>query len=1093
MSTLRLLLRSLAFYRREHELTVLATAVAAAVLAGALVVGESLTATLAHLTASRLGNVRVAIQAGDRLFRERLVGELRQRLAPDTVAGVLALPGAAENDAGTIRAGRVQILGVDKSFPALALEPPDQSWEGGVFVSTALAKRLGVRAGDEILVRVEKPGRVSRDMALAVGTDTAVATRERIRGVLADEEGGRFSLRNSQAAPLNVYFPLDRLQELAGAAGQVNMVLASTTGRDPAGFDALLRDAWKLSDVGLEVWEVPEHETVELNARNVFLEDAVARAALALAPTGTAVFTYMVNAIEHGDRSTPYSFVCGAAALPGVGAVTNGLVATDWLAEDLALTNGASVRLRYYVMGADRALVETSAVAQVERIVPLAGSADMSLMPNIPGVAETGDCRDWHSGLPIDMKRIRPKDEAYWKQWRGTPKAYLPFDRAQALWATPWGRLTAVRWPAAAASVATVERELRQRLAPADFGLVFRDVAAEAQQSVAAAMDFRQLFLGLSLFLIVSAFMLAGLLFRLTLERRQTQAGLLMALGAGQVLRRWLMLEALTVAVAGSLLGVAGGVGYARAMVWGLAGVGWRGSVNGLGVTLTIRPATLVTAWSVTVLLALLVMGAGIRALRRRRVQDVLAGRQEESEVKAGGRRWGVMAVVSCGLALLLWGTAWLVNERSRAGLFFGVGALLLAGACTGLGWILHRANQRREPLLTTFGLGLREAGRQPVRSVLVSALMAAAMFLLVTVALSEPPQPARFDRGSGTGGFAWLAESAVPIHADLNTSEGQRPFGLAADELRGASFVGLHLHAADDASCLNLTRAQQPQVAGVDPRALAARGAFRFARSDRGAHPTAANGWERLLTAKWPPHVVPAVADEATLVWGLGLGVGDELTTVDGRGHPLKLHFVGMLESSVLQGTVIIDEARFARCFPGDTGYRAWLVDAPPARADAVGATLTTVFRREGMACESTVDRLGEFDAVTKAYLAMFRTLGGLGVVLGVAGLAVILARHVVERSGALALLRAVGFRRSRLVGLLVSEPMWLLGAGLLGGGGAAVIAMLPSLGQATGVGAVLGCLEWAFIVTAGGLIATWVAAVLVTRGQPFDALRDE
>ncbi len=1092
MTTLRLLFRSLAFYRREHVLTALATAVAAAVLTGALVVGDSLMATLADLAVSRLGQVRVAIESGDRLFGERLVGELRQRVAPDPVAGVLALAGTAENDTGTIRAGRVQVLGVDESFASMAREPDELAWEGGVFVSPALASRLGVRAGEEILVRVEKPGRVSRDMALAVGNDSAVATRERVRGVLPDEAGGRFSLRNSQAAPLNVYMPLSRLQELAGAAGWVNMVLSSSAGRGPAALDAIVRDAWRLTDIGLEVWEVPERDTVELNSRNVFLEDAVGRAALALAPTGTAVFAYMVNAIEHGDKTTPYSFICGAGApLPGVGAVTNGLVATDWLADDLALTNGASVRLRYFVMGPDRSLIESSAVVQVDRIVPLAGAADATLMPSIPGVSGSADCRDWQSGVPVDMRRIRPKDEAYWSQWRGTPKAYLPLDLAQSLWSTPWGRLTAVRWPSSVAP-ATVERDLRQRLVPADFGLAFRDVAAEARQSVAAAMDFRQLFLGLSLFLIVSAFLLVGLLFRLTLERRQAQAGVLMALGADRVLRRWLMLEALAVASTGALVGVVGGVDYARAMMWGLSGA-WRGSVAGLGARLTLNPATLVTAWFVTVLLAAAVMAAGIRALRRRRVQAVLAGRQDESEARAGGRRWGLTALVAGGLALALWIPAWLVNERSRAGLFFGVGALLLVGACAGLGWLLQRADRCREPRLTIFGLGLREAGRQPVRSVLVSALMAAAMFLLVTVAVSEPPRQARFARDSGSGGFAWLAESALPVHADLNDTGAQRQFGLAPEELRGVSFVGLRLHAADDASCLNLNRAQQPQIAGVEARALAARGSFRFVRTDLDPHPTAAAGWERLLTVEWGPDVVPAVTDEATLVWGLGLGVGDELPYVDGRGRTFRLRFVGMLESSVLQGTVIVADTRFAGRFPGDTGYKAWLVDAPPARADAVGAALTRSFRREGMACESTVDRLGEFDAVTKAYLAMFRTLGGLGVVLGVAGLAVILARHVVERRGALALLRAVGFGRTRVVGLLVSEPMWLLAAGLLGGGVAAAIAVLPSLGHAAGVSALGACLAWAAVVAACGLAATWVAARRVTRGQPFDALRDE
>jgi ABC-type lipoprotein release transport system permease subunit len=962
----------------------------------------------------------------------------------------------------------------------LTREPGLAHWEEGVFVNAVLAQRLGIQTGDEILVRVEKPGRVSRDMALAVGSDTAAALRVRVQGVLPDAAGGRFDLRNVHGAPANVYLPLERLQALAGAAGQINRVLCSGDDTDTTTLDAAVGEAWQLEDVGLQVWEVPERNTIELRSRQVFLDDAVAGAALALSPTGTGVFAYLVNSIVHGARATPYSFVCGSAAAPAAGLAPDALVATDWLAEDLGLTPGAAVRLDYFVMGPLRTLVETSAVFKVERIVALKDTADPTLMPDIPGVAATGDCRDWESGLPIDVKRIRPKDEEYWDAWRGSPKAYVALGTAQALWDTPWGRLTAVRWSSQATSAVRVEAGLMQRLSPAQFGLVFRDVAAQARRSVEAAMDFRQLFLGLSFFLVVAALMLVWLLFRLTLERRQAQAGLLLSCGAAGTLTRWLMMEGLLVAGVGALAGVAAGVAYAQAMIGGLVGA-WRGAVTGLAITLEVRAGTLALAWCGVVLLAGVVMAAGIRALRRRTVHALLSGTGDESGPRAG-RGWAVTALTALGGAAALWALAWTMDERSRAGVFFGVGALVLLGLSAAFGWRLRHGQRRHVTLPTTIGLGLREAARHPLRSVLVSGL----------TATNQPAAPARFERTSGTGGFAWLGEPALPIHADMNTAAGRALFGLQEAELAGVSFVGLRLHAADDASCLNLNRAQQPQVAGVDPEALAVRGAFRFARSDLASHPSSADGWRRLAAAL-PDGVVPAVADEPTLVWGLGLGVGDELESVDGQGRRFRLKFVGMLESTILQGTVLIDEARFAQLFPGDTGYAAWLIDTPPAQADAVGGLLTRVFRREGLACVSTVDRMETFAEVTKSYLAMFRTLGGLGVILGVVGLAVILVRHVVERRGALALLRAVGIRRRRVAGMLVGEQMGLAVAGIVNGLAAALMAMGPSFGGSVEPGVIVGLAGWALAVLAAGLAATALAAWLVTRGRPFDALRNE
>src|SRR5258707_5373736 len=86
---------------------------------------------------------------------------------------------------------------------------------------------------------------------------------------------------------------------------------------------------------------------------------------------------------------------------------------------------------------------------------------------------------------------------------------------------------------------------------------------------------------------------------------------------------------------------------------------------------------------------------------------------------------------------------------------------------------------------------------------------------------------------------------------------------------------------------------------------------------------------------------------------------------------------------------------------------------------------------------------RLQSYLDVENTYRATFQALGGLGLLLGTLGLAVVLVRSVWERRGELALLRALGFRRSALGWLILAENAWLLLLGLAFGCVAAGIAI--------------------------------------------------
>jgi ABC-type antimicrobial peptide transport system permease subunit len=157
------------------------------------------------------------------------------------------------------------------------------------------------------------------------------------------------------------------------------------------------------------------------------------------------------------------------------------------------------------------------------------------------------------------------------------------------------------------------------------------------------------------------------------------------------------------------------------------------------------------------------------------------------------------------------------------------------------------------------------------------------------------------------------------------------------------------------------------------------------------------------------------------------------------------------------------------------------------------VGGVLERVLGDYGLGAETAADRLNRFMAVQNTYLFTFQSLGGLGLLLGTFGLAAVQLRNILERRRELALMRAVGFRRGSLVGLVTLENAALLVAGLACGVGASLVALLPHLlwGSAS--------VPWAWlagslvVVLAVGLLAGLAAVVTVLAAPLLAALRGE
>jgi ABC-type antimicrobial peptide transport system permease subunit len=896
-----------------------------------------------------------------------------------------------------------------------------------------------------------------------------------------------------------------------------------------------LENNFALEDAQLSVraLEPPEPATegqyirpiVEISSSRIFLEPTVASAALKprtglltthagfendstsdlrfsqFVTNGTPILTYLANLIRDGDRATPYSMITAAGGrFVPADMRDDEILLNEWLADDLQAKTGDAIEVSYYAVDSASHLTERTNSFRVRGVVPRKGIyADRTLMPEFPGVAKAESTQDWDTGFPLVYK-IREKDEAYWKRYRGTPKAFITLAAGQAMWGSRFGNLTAIRYEVPTNSFAQTYRNLVYKnllanLAPAELGFHFEPVREQALRAVDQGQDFGQLFIGFSIFLVVAALLLMALLFQFSLEQRRAEVGTLLALGLRpRQVRRLLLWEGAVLALVGGIVGAITGIAYAKAMLWALLTI-WRDAIANSRLHYYASPGSMIIGFSAGVIVAVLTIWLTLRKQARQPARELLSDQPAARKTSAGRvARWVAVLAALAGVSLV--GYVIAKGETADAEAFFEAGSLLLiAGLAAASAW-LAALEWRTQPQRVSFSsLGVSGCARRRKRSVATIALLASGCFVIVSIGVFrlDANQDAN-KRSSGTGGFALLGQSTLPVVQDLNTESGREFFGLTAKSLAGVFVVPFRVHEGDEASCLNLNRAQRPRLLGVKPELLADRFSFSEAAKGLGIH----RGWN-LLKRPQPgavslqPDEIPAIGDANSIQWALGKSVGDTLDYIDERGRTFRLRLVAAVANSILQGNLIIDESNFLEKFPGESGYRFFLLDAPLAAVPVVSANLSRALQDAGLELTTTVQRLDSFNAVQNTYLGTFQILGGLGLLLGSVGLGIVVLRNVLERRGELALLLAVGFKKSSVHRLVLAEHGALLGFGLALGIFSAVVAVLPALlspGRQLPYGSLGLTLA---VVLVNGMVWTWLATRVALRGNLVAALRNE
>ena len=1133
MTSFRYLLASLSHHRRVQLAVVAGVAVATAVITGALLVGDSVRGSLRDLTLERLGRIEWML-AAQQPFREQLAREfseldLVKEVVRDQVAPLLLVRGSLGHtrEDGKRVATDLGVIGYTSSFSEMGDGGPPGTLSGNdIAITRAVASELDVAVGGEVLLTLPLPSSIPSDSTLGERSETTTSRRLRVAALLPDAGLARFSLQPTQQRPRNVFVPLGTVQHLLDLQGRINAVaLARPPGQMPSEdhrLESLQTElAPKLDDFQVKVDRPADRsdsdaDYVRISSQELVLPTPLVEATQDAFPQVSIqrAITYLANTIRVADRQVPYSTITGIDSSPEIGPLLDDrglpmvlsedeVVLNDWAAGRLQARVGDEVIVTYYQPETTHGILREGdpLKLRLRAIAPLADeqghatlAADPQLTPDLKGVTDQRSISDWD--LPFELvEPIGAQDEAYWDEHSTTPKAFVAYGLAERLWKTRWGTDSMVRIPAGPG--VTVEQVKRQvRPPPADMGMVLLPIRQQGLQAARGTTSFEGLFLGFSFFLMASAVMLVSLLFRLGVEGRAAEVGLLAAVGwsACQLRRLWLG-EAAIVALIGTTIGGVAGIAYAWLMIHGLT-TWWVAATVTPFLKLHVSRESLVLGLAIGLSVALLTIAWSLKKLLRLPARQLLAGdytdRVDILGASNGGVHWIPLAMLIA--ALFLGGFAMQLEGESQAGAFFGSGAFVLAALLVGLRNWLRQPTYNAPTSLSLVGLAARTARRNPSRAILTVGLGAVASFLIVALsAFRLAPSD------QGTGGFDLIATTDQPIHFDLDTAAGRKELGFGDhdnQQLTGTTIHGFRVHAGEDASCLNLYQTTQPRVLGI-PKSFYDDNDFAW--SAHGDFASKENPWNLLDTDLHEDAagrtIVPVVLDKNTAAYSLHLGgIGSKLIVEDAFGKPVRLEVVGLLTGSVLQGNLLISEANFLRLFPDTAGQQFFLIRTPAGETTGNLATvLETRLQDYGLDVTRSRDKLEQFLAVQNTYLSTFQSLGALGLLLGACGLAVAQLRNVLERRGELALLRCTGFRRARLAGLVLGENVVLLLGGLGIGCLAALVAVLPHglLQEATPPWKTLVLLLLTVAVT--GVLAGWLAVRSALRAPLLPALRGD
>ena len=624
-----------------------------------------------------------------------------------------------------------------------------------------------------------------------------------------------------------------------------------------------------------------------------------------------------------------------------------------------------------------------------------------------------------------------------------------------------------------------------------------------------------EMFSTIGVFSVLAGILLLVNLFVMLAEERKTELGTLRAVGftRRRLTRAFAVEGALYAIVAAALGAVVGiGIGWLVAMVAGPL----FGAADGAGYPLVIEPASLALGAGAGLVISLVTIWATSLRIARLNIIRAIRDLPEPKLVRPRAR-----TLVFASLGVLIGAGAGIAGYLGDNAIGFLLGVPVAAfSAAPLLRRLLPERTARLLVASTVLAWGL--AVRQVFPEIMGAADMVAFVVQGVVLTVGAVSLATSLDRvwtfavarlSRGGRGLAPRLGIAYPLARRFRTALLLGMFSLVILTVTMVSAFSAAIAANTDAQVDHIAAGfdlllDVNPANPVDVETLAARsdvaavaGLVRGVASFEAAHLDGARAWpisgfDADLLDRGTPGLFSrdeayasdadayrAVLDDPTLaivpenflVAGVdvaALGAGDRFTVVEpGSGRRRELTIAGLGEADWLGNGALVNREVTAALFgPDEIVTRSYLAVADGADAQGVAASLNSALLPHGADAQTFVALGAEGVRGMTGFLAMLRGFLGFGLLVGIAGLGVVMVRAVRERRQEIGMLRAMGFRRGLIRTAMLSE--------------AGLIAL-----QGTLIGAVLGLITTRQILTGSDsfgdvgmpFVVPWAGLILV------------
>jgi ABC-type antimicrobial peptide transport system permease subunit len=566
MNFIRLFRRDIIWYIKPFAALSAAACLICAVLTSALLIGESVRGTLND-------NLRK-----DTAFVKTLL-RFSTPVNIDTSGGVL-------HTAGFISGGfRTHLY----AFPREnAIHGRD------AYCSKALTEALKLNIGDTFTVRVQTIAAIKSEELMGI-PPRLKQIRFIYKGVWNNKKAD-VNFENPQLRPNNLFVSHAFLaQELGLKANAVNEIWSD---KKLAEVRKELSDAviWDLSQLAFERWQ----NRPILKSKSYYLPQKAVKAC----PNALKGLISFAESLSDSKNTLNYFFV---GAFEGdILPVKSGCVE---ISSELREKFMAPLSLTCFMTDGYRRIERKTQEFSAVSTVPDSMISSI-LTPDIPGLTDVSDCTRWISGLPINLKRIKDEDKDYWERYKSKPKIYLNFSQAQELFAP--GKCTLLVFDTNA-DIAGIKKRIVSELR--DDPVLFHSmpVAEIMEKNIRNGIQFAPLFLGLSLFIIISGLLILLMLLKLHLFDRSAERQTLAEFVACEnKIRRFYLMELLTILLPGILLGLLLGTCLCVLQLRLLEHV-WNGIILIKRLNFHASPTAFIIAFAATFCSALAILAVSLR------------------------------------------------------------------------------------------------------------------------------------------------------------------------------------------------------------------------------------------------------------------------------------------------------------------------------------------------------------------------------------------------------------------------------------------------------------------------------------------------